>query len=237
MASDDDSPDEERTDAALTLAAARALSAIDADAPDYGEALRALLPSSSRLAQRAHEPPMAALFAELRKLRPTALWVRDRAELALSAKRTLQLDGALCTVADDEAIPPPAGRECWLELDEGGADARVAALPAGYGLALRGPVHALTVAAIRQRAPLRALGVICREAGALPAARLDLVLIERGEPPAVQPAGARVLCAGMAPESLRTMHRERGLSGLVCDASHACAWALRLAAHRATRDR
>lgn len=237
MTANEDSQDDEQRGSAIAASVDRALAAIRADAPDYAEALRDLLPESLRLAQRAHEPAMAELFAELRKLRPISLWVRDRVAPALAAKGTLQLDGALCAVADDEAVPPPAGRECWIELDASGAEARVAALPGGYGLVLRGPVHDLTLAAIRRRAPLRALGVVCRAVEDLPDARLDLVLIERDARGAIHgaPAGARILCSGMAPESVRLVERERGLGGLVCDAAHACAWALRLAAHRPMR--
>jgi hypothetical protein len=226
---------ERALDPALRSQLEAALAAIDADSANYGDTLATLLDASAQLAQCVHEALVSELFAELRKLRPTALWVRDRAPLALALKRALHLDGALCSLDAQAPFPAAQGRECWLELPADSEEARLRALPSGFGLVLNGPHHDLTLAAIRRALPLRALGVVCQSAAALPEARLDLALFEEGGPCPVR--GARVLCTGIEPEAVREEHLEQGLGGIVCDASHALAWALRLAVQRPMRER
>ena len=65
----------------------------------------------------------------------------------------------------------------------------------------------------------------------MPTTRLDLVLIETG-PTMTAVQGARLLNAGLQPEDVGPEHLANGLHALVCAASDALGWALRLAAHR-----
>jgi hypothetical protein len=208
----------------------RALEAIRADSADYKEPLRTLAESSAQLAPWLGDALLTELFAELRKLRPVALWVRDRATVALAQKRLLQLDGALLQLAPGDTVPAAEGRECWLELSAQTSEHGLRSIPSGFGLLFHDSLHDLAVARIRRSVPLRALGVVCRSAAELPEARLDLVLGETDDPTLLR--GARVLCAGLTPEAVRASYVDSGLGGIVCDASHALSWALRLAVHR-----
>lgn len=214
-----------------------ALDAIDADAPEQRMLLRRLSAQAGRLDRCFEEPawrePLARLFTEVRKLRALGLWVRDGARLAFAAKQRLHLDGAIGALDRGASVPPPEGRECWIELPSAAAEAVLRTLPAGYGVVVSEPLHDLVIPGLRRVAPLRALGVVCYSAASLPKTRLDLVLLETGSVKAVQ--GARVLSAGCLPENLLADHMENGLHGLVCAASDALGWALRLAAHRPGR--
>jgi phosphohistidine swiveling domain-containing protein len=108
---------------------------------------------------RIHDAELARLFAELRKLRPAPLWVMGPAAEALRLKREASLDGALCTQPAETAPPTPEGRECWLEIDVAEIASRLPALQPGWGVVLRGALAAVSVAALRQRYPLRAWGM------------------------------------------------------------------------------
>lgn len=212
-----------------------ALQAIDEDTPDFALRLRELVGDAATL-QAAHaEPLVASLVLELRKLRRVALWVRADSEQALAIKQQVLLDGALCVVRREQPQPPPAGRECWVELAAEVREATLATLPPGYGICLRAPLHDLTLPIVRRSAPLRALGVAVERASDAPEARLDLVVYEQGDPGEVRRrGGARALCAGLAPEQITLSAIEQGLGGVVCEAAQALAWSLRLAGHRPT---
>ena len=242
-----DSPDGESELRALV---ARALAAIDDDAPDYPEPLAALAGSPRWLAQLAQQPELGrALFAELRKLRPLTLWVRDRASVALAKKSAATLDGAVCSLLPGEPVPAPEGRECWLEVDAAEAESTLRTLPRGWGLILRGDLSEVSFAALRKLSPLRALGAVvqARPRPSEPAghgspssetARLDLVIVQASAPIGDLPAlsahveGARMLWSVDHPE-LRQLPPPRSPSiGVLCDGNHALAYALWLATVR-----
>ena len=234
----------------------RALSAIENDSPDYAELLAELVDSPHALAVLARgtvarsraEPPHAstsrevelarALFAELRKLRPLSLWVRDEAACALATKRAASLDGAVCRLAPGEQLPPPEGRECWLEVDAAHAETTLRALPSGWGVIVTGELCSLSFAQLRKAAPLRALGAVLVEPPApdlreaLRAARLDLVVVRAGSEPGDAPA-ARVLWSVHGPHEPQLGDLPIAAAGAVCDGKYALSWALRLASFRA----
>lgn len=212
---------------------ARALAAIHADAPDYTHALRELS-CAPELPQLLEAPQADELLRELRKLRPVALWVRDEASLALSTKRALWLDGAICREGPAPRPQAAEGRECWLEIGASWTEETLRALPRGFGLIVAGESSAECLTRLRRLGPLRALGVACRTSSELPNVRLDLVLLESFVPVGEE-GGARRLCGQLAPEQLTQTHLDGGLSGLVCDGAQALSFALRLAAHRPAR--
>jgi len=222
------------TRAHLAELVARALAAIHADSPSYKALLRELA-EACELPTLLAQPAAAELMLELRKLRPTGLWVRGEATRALRCKSELALDGAICELAaESQPALAPAGRECWLTLPSSWDAPLLRALPTGFGL-ITPVVAELELLLLRRGAPLRALGVRCRSLSELPAMRLDLVLLEAAVPtgePGPEVRGARLLCAGLSPEQLGRAELNLGISGLVCDAEQALAWALRLAAHR-----
>ena len=219
----------------------RLLGAIDDDdASEYRALLSALLHDPNALAALArNEALCASLLPELRKLRPLGLWVRDRIEHALAAKRTFVLDGGICQLMSDQPAPAPVGRECWLEVPAHEAEACVARLGAGWGLLISGDASEGLLASLRRAAPLRALGIVLTAPlSVVPSVRLDLVL--RLDAPRDASAGSaipgtRVLWAGLAPEAHGSLAASGQNVGLVCDAEHALAWALRLAMTRVPR--
>lgn len=215
---------------------AAAQAAIAEESLAYVESVAALAASPAALALLHERPELAhALWLELRKLRPLALWVRGEAREALRLKRECALDGALCTHA--ESMPPAEGRECWVSITDQHEQRELGALPRGYGVVVHGPRAYDVLGALRRASPLRALGV------ALPtkdhetqAAPLDLVLIEhaRGRPlEAPAELGARVLITGLTRAELASAHLLGGLGGVVCDGAEVLAWALDLAARGA----
>ena len=244
------------TEADVADTVERALCAIESDSPDYARLLAELLDSPHALAvltrgtaagSRA-EPPRAstprelelgrALFVELRKLRPLSLWVRDDAACALATKRAASLDGAVCRLAPGEQLPPPEGRECWLEVDAAHAETTLRALPSGWGVIVTGELRGLSFTQLRKAAPLRALGAVLVEPPApdlreaLRAARLDLVVVRAGSEPGDAPA-ARVLWSVHGPHEPQLGGLPIAAAGAVCDGKNALSWALRLASLRA----
>jgi phosphohistidine swiveling domain-containing protein len=124
------------------------------------------------------DPELKQLFVEVRKLRPTSLWVSGPAPEALRLKDEACLDGALCTWPAQGELPPGQGRECWIEIPAAEIQARVPALPRGWGVVVTGDLEGLSVAALRRSFPLRALGVrFDSEEATLPDAPLDLVVV------------------------------------------------------------
>lgn len=219
----------------------RALTLIDDDAPDYGEPLQALTEPPLLAHLRADPELGRALFVALRKLRPLSLWVRDHAEQALACKRDLSLDGAVCTLPEGGALPPPDGRECWLEVDAAHARQALATLPRGWGLVVTGALAQASFASLRRLSPLRALGaVVGRLAhGPLPVdARLDLVIAPFGQLAGPQSNhgahvhGARMLWSVESPEQLRLAPAGVPSMGFLCDGNDALLYALRLATVR-----
>lgn len=212
-----------------------ALAAMLDDSPSYGAQLRELERSAGLATVLDEEPELGrALMVELRKLRPTTLWVRDRAEPALRAKRLLFLDGAICRCEPFEPLPEPEGRECWLEVSARDAESALDALPRGWGLVVAGPLAGVSFASLRKRAPLRALGALFTGPVLIDAsARLDLLVqpAQHGPSASTEPLGARVLTLGESPET-HDLTRSALSSGLVCDAETALSWALRLATKR-----
>jgi len=213
-----------------------ALSAILDDSPDYARELDALAADPEALSRLAREPELArALFVELRKLRPTALWVRDRATVALTTKRDVCLDGAICRLAPKEQLPGPEGRECWLEVDSVSAESTLRGLPSGWGVLVAGDLSQVSFAALRRAAPLRALGVVLADDTSVdsiePGARLDLMVARVGSLLPETPA-ARVLWVSDTPDERQLLDRPIPSSGVVCRVPEARAWALRLASQR-----
>jgi len=215
----------------------RALAAIADDAPDYGVLLARLVDSPPALRALAADPELGrALFVELRKLRPLSLWVRDQAGRALALKRAASLDGAICRLAAGEQLPPPEGRECWLEVDASNAETTLRALPSGWGVIVTGDLQALSFAALRKAAPLRALGAVLEAPTpllleALRPARLDVLVVRAGSAPAQAPA-ARWLWSVRELGELQLGAPPIASAGAVCDGKNALAWALSLASSR-----
>jgi phosphohistidine swiveling domain-containing protein len=176
------------------------------------------------------------LFAEVRKLRPTPLWVSGEAGAALRLKDDAALDGALCTWPELGELPPPIGRECWVEIDAVEVEARLPALPRGWGVVVSGDLAALRLSSLRTLSPLRAFGArLARPEDAVPEGALDLLVVDFGTD---LPAQKRAI----APRLLQVMNfPERAPVpsgnnvGWVCPASHAALTALRYAALRANR--
>lgn len=234
------------SDDALQRALERALRAIDDDAPEYRAALDAIAANPGLMEQLRARPAQGhALFVELRKLRPLTLWVRDHAAVALACKRDFVLDGALCRIEPGAQLPPPEGRECWLEVDAAHAETTLRALPRGWGVLVSGELRQVSFAALRKLAPLRALGVVLagEDATAYPLrlasldSRLDLALVQDGASAgseAVQAAAARVLWAIAAPSELQLSAPPIASSGAVCDGKQAPSWALCLATLRSS---
>jgi phosphohistidine swiveling domain-containing protein len=179
---------------------------------------------------------LRTLFAQVRKLRPTPLWVWGEAEHALRLKDDAALDGALCSWPKEGELPPALGRECWVELDAGEVEARLPTLPRGWGVVVSGDLRAVQFATLRALSPLRALGVRLLDSSAeLPEAALDLLVI----PSDLELAAEK---RAIAPRLLQTVNfPERAPVpsgnnvGWVCPASHAALTALRYAALRANR--
>ncbi|MDB4985068.1 MAG: hypothetical protein JWN04_246 [Myxococcaceae bacterium] len=225
------------SESAVRTLVERALLRIDDDAPDYGEPLLELAQSPAALAILGALPELGRpLFAELRKLRPLALWVRDSLELALAKKRDAVLDGAVCSIGAGSALLAPEGRECWLEVDAQAAESTLRGLPAGWGLIVIGDLSRVSFLALRKASPLRALGAaLDGAAGAaclLSEARLDLVIVrEPGRPPDAA-LGARMLWSVHSPEQLRLAPEAAPSVGVLCDGNAALACALRLATMR-----
>lgn len=208
-----------------------ALAAIDDDSPRYGEPLARLLALEDAERRTQAEPELLVrLMVELRKLRPTTLWVRDTVERALAVKQQFCLDGALCRLDAGGSLPPPSGRECWLELQRAELDAQLPTLPAGWGVVVAGELAGLSFSALRKRSPLRALGVILEQPLLIDvSARLDLVVQPANAP--VSELGARVLTWGADLDRLALAEASRS-GGLVCDGDEAFTWVLRLATKR-----
>jgi hypothetical protein len=221
----------------------RALRAIENDSPDYTQLLQRLLASPLALSilasgRSAREVELSrALFVELRKLRPLTLWVRDDAACALAAKRAASLDGAICRLAPGEQLPPPDGRECWLEVDASHAETTLRALPSGWGVIVTGDLRRLSFAHLRKAAPLRALGAVLVETPApdlreaLCAARLDVVVVHAGSAP-TEALAARVLWSVRVPDERQLGALPIAPAGAVCDGKNALSWALQLASFR-----
>lgn len=124
------------------------------------------------------DPELKQLFVEVRKLRPTPLWVVGPAEAALRLKDEACLDGALCSWPAQGELMPGQGRECWIEIAAPEIAARVPALPRGWGVVVTGDLAGLSVAALRRSFPLRAWGVRFEHSEAsLPDAALDLAVL------------------------------------------------------------
>lgn len=225
-----------RTDALV----AAALAAIEDDAPSFAVHLAAIADAPAVLGCLAREPERgAALFVELRKLRPVTLWVRDTARAALDAKRTLGLDGALCRPEPSAPIPPAQGRECWLELAAAPTASELAALPPGFGLCVRAPLTESALAALRRSARLRAIGLLAHADTDVPPAGLDLLVLPAAHPLPDGVGPARVLWLGPAPGDVDgaplLLDYMPASSGVVCTASQALSWALALASRRRPR--
>jgi phosphohistidine swiveling domain-containing protein len=117
------------------------------------------------------------LFAEVRKLRPSPLWVAGPAQEALRLKDEACLDGALCSWPAQGELPPGQGRECWIEISATQIQARLPELPRGWGVVVTGDLSGLSVATLRRWFPLRALGVRFENVeAALPDGPLDLAV-------------------------------------------------------------
>jgi hypothetical protein len=212
----------------------QALVAIDDDAPAYGEPLARLAGSPAALAILRAQPELARpLFVELRKLRPLTLWVHDRLELALAAKRDGVLDGAVCSLAPGTTLLRPEGRECWLETDALAAETTLRGLPPGWGLIVTGDLQAVSFQALRRASPLRALGALLRDSALIPDTHLDLVIISDRAQVADERRGARVLWSVQATDALQLPPEAAPSIGMICSAEHALACALRLATLRA----
>lgn len=223
-------------DRTLSELVAEALRALDDDAPTFGEPLRAIAASPALLAALDHDADLhGALMPELRKLRPVPLWVRDEATRALRMKRVAFLDGAIATIARDAPTPAPEGRECWLQVPAEEATERVRTLGRGWGLVVAGDLHRTSFETLRRMAPLCALGAaISRPISLVPRVPLDLVVLE-GTAGAGEVPGARVLRAALPEAELGTSAVSGQATGLVCTATDALSWALRLATVRPPR--
>lgn len=176
------------------------------------------------------------LFAELRKLRPSPLWVEGGAVEALRLKRELSLDGALCRFPEHGSLPEAQGRDCWVEIDLSCAAERMQGLGPGWGVVLSGVRDLAAVGALRAQYPLRALGVCVEEAGVqLSGLRVDLCVLDHdlGEVPQNQGNAARLL---------RRVKLSKGEPvalgphvGWLCAAENAAVTALRYATLRTSR--
>lgn len=206
-----------------------ALALIADDAPGYVVPLHALHAlTEQQLAEAADL--LGPLFAELRKLRPFPLWVRDAPARALRLKELARLDGAIC-VGEPVASE---GRECWLEVPAGRAEQGLRELPPGWGLLVRGEGAAW--ATLRKLAPLRALG-LALDGEAIPhgphglPARLDLITLDatRADEAAL---GARVLWSVPSvdlrdrAEQALALTAQVPFSGLLCSGAEAMGCAL-----------
>jgi phosphohistidine swiveling domain-containing protein len=139
-----------------------------------GLVYRGVLPREARIG----DPELKRLFTQVRQLRSAPVWAAGELAQALRVKEDACLDGALCTLSAGGSLPPPRGRECWLELDAAEL-ADVATLPAGWGVVVRGDLSDVSIAALRAAAPLRALGVrLDHPTAFLPQGRLDLVVVD-----------------------------------------------------------
>jgi len=203
---------------------------------------------------RIHDAELRRLFVEIRKLRPTPLWVEGDARLALQLKEDACLDGALASWPSDGALPPGRGRECWIQIDVNQLEARVGSLPPGWGIVVCGELSFVQLARLRRLAPLRAFGLRLEHPQQLTGRsfdeRLDLLVLGPGFDTSAQPAvtcdtsapphvspglsqinAARVLRVVTFPERAPV---PRGDSvGWVCAASHVALAALRYATVRA----
>lgn len=192
-------------------------------------------------APRIQDAELRRLFAELRKLRPTPLWVEGEAHAALALKEDVTLDGALCTMPADGALPPGRGRECWIQLSASELAERLPTLPPGWGVVVTGALKEL--AGLRRRAPLRAFGVRLERPDDLrevPETLLDLVVLgsgfaptstdPAGLPPPVQLRAARVLRVLTDPEGAGVPDGDN--VGWVVPAADATIAALRYATRR-----
>lgn len=149
-------------------------------------------------------PELSQLFEVVNKRRRVAIWVRAEPRLALRLRREAHLDGVVCPLAGDEPLPPAEGRECWAEVTPEAAIARCGRLPPGWGLLLRGEANAEVRRALRERAPLLALGEYLPAVDAEPhPTPPDLVVLQTaaaGTPvPARATRLAHLLDGGQAP--------------------------------------
>ena len=202
---------------------------------------RGVLPVETRL----RDAELRRLFAEVRKLRPTPLWVGAEAELALQLKEQLSLDGALCSWPEQGDLPPGRGRECWIELAASEVEQRVGAVPAGWGVVVCGEPAKVRIAALRKLSPLRAFGLRLEGPDDLQRGnfdeRLELLVLGPGFAPAdnnapgrlISPAidTARVLRLVTFPERVPVPAGDN--VGWVCQAAGVAAAALRYASVRA----
>jgi hypothetical protein len=188
------------------------------------------------LSTQLRDADLRRLFAEVRKLRPTPLWVSGDAAPALRLKDDACLDGALCSWPALGELPPPIGRECWIQIDAAELEARLPTLPRGWGVVVSGDLAALRLSTLRTLSPLRAFGIrLAHPEDAVPEGALDLLVIDfAGDLPAQKRAIApRLLQVMNFPE--RAPVPSGNNVGWVCPASHAALTALRYAALRANR--
>jgi phosphohistidine swiveling domain-containing protein len=140
-----------------------------------GSLYRGRLPLTSEL----RDADLRRLFAEVRKLRPTPLWVAGDAAAALRLKDDACLDGALCSWPAGIELPPALGRECWVEIDAKEVATRLPAVPRGWGVVVVGDLGAVQLSALRTVSPLRAFGVrLTQPEAPLPEGALDLLVID-----------------------------------------------------------
>lgn len=179
---------------------------------------------------------LSRLFIELRKLRPTPLWVYGAASQALRLKEDACLDGALCTWPEQGELPASRGRECWLEIDAAELARRVPALTPGWGVVVTGALQQVSVATLRAQLPLRAIGWRMNTVDATPPdAPVDLLLLgfPPGEELQKELQAARLLRLVNFPEVLAVPQGNN--VGWVCPVATAALTALRYAARRHER--
>jgi pyruvate,orthophosphate dikinase len=199
------------------------------------------------LSAQLRDADLRRLFTELRKLRPTPLWVSGEASEALRLKDDACLDGALCAWPAQGELPAAQGRECWVEIDAARVEMHLPTLPRGWGVVVAGDLSAVRLAELRALAPLRALGArLVTPDATLPEGNWDLLVVEaRGSehqrdidlagdlPPQNRGSAPRLLQVMNFPE--RSPVPSGNNVGWLCPASHVALSALRYAALRANR--
>lgn len=193
---------------------------------------RGRIASSSQL----RDADLRKLFAEVRKLRPTPLWVAGEASQSLRLKDDACLDGALCPWPAQGELPAALGRECWVEIAADQIEAQLPNVPRGWGVVVAGDLRGVRLSELRALSPLRAFGArLVSPDAVLPDGPWDLLISDFSDdlPPQKRGSAPRLLQVMNFPE--RAPVPSGNNVGWVCPASHVALSALRYAALRANR--